>query len=55
MKDQSSIKSQSELKFELEVIDYLTKIGGVKQWEYKKGIKTTEQLWNNFKKNSGTK
>ena len=50
MKDQSSIKSQSELKFELEVIDYLTKIGGVKQWEYKKGIKTTEQLWNNFKK-----
>ena len=49
MKNQSSVKSQSELKFELEVIDYLTKIGGVKQWEYKKEIKTTEQLWNNFK------
>lgn len=44
------IKNQSELMFENEVIDYLTTIGGVKQWEYKKDIKTTEQLWNNFKK-----
>lgn len=35
--------------FEAEVIDYLTTIGGVKQWEYKKEIKTTEQLWDNFK------
>lgn len=43
------MKSQSELAFENDVIDYLTKIGGVKQWEYKKEIKTTEQLWNNFK------
>ncbi|WP_336078118.1 type I restriction endonuclease subunit R [Paenibacillus sp. 203] len=43
------MKSQSELAFEIEVIDYLTKIGGVKQWEYKKDIKTTEQLWDNFK------
>lgn len=43
------MKSQSELEFENEVIDYLTKIGGVKQWEYKKDIKTTEQLWDNFK------
>ncbi|MBA4538353.1 type I restriction endonuclease subunit R [Bacillus aquiflavi] len=43
------MKSQSELAFENEVIDYLTKIGGVKQWEYKKEIKTTEQLWDNFK------
>ncbi len=43
------MKSQSELAFENEVIDYLTKIGGVKQWEYKKDIKTTEQLWVNFK------
>lgn len=43
------MKSQSELVFENEVIDYLTKIGGVKQWEYKKDIKTTEQLWDNFK------
>ena len=43
------MKSQSELAFENEVIDYLTKIGGVKQWEYKKNIKSTEQLWDNFK------
>ncbi|WP_010199913.1 type I restriction endonuclease subunit R [Bacillus sp. m3-13] len=43
------MKSQSELAFENEVINYLTKIGGVKQWEYKKDIKTTEQLWDNFK------
>lgn len=45
----SDYKSKSELVFEQEVIDYLTKIGGVKQWEYKSDIKTTEQLWNNFK------
>ncbi|UDM74393.1 type I restriction endonuclease subunit R [Vagococcus fluvialis] len=45
----SKLKSQTELAFENEVIDYLTQIGGVKQWEYKKEIKTTEQLWNNFK------
>lgn len=44
-----SYKNQSELAFENEVIDYLTHIGGVKQWEYKKEIKTTDQLWNNFK------
>ena len=43
------MKNQSELAFEKEVIDYLTKIGGVKQWDYKKDIKTTEQLWDNFK------
>ncbi|MGO4952213.1 type I restriction endonuclease subunit R [Paenibacillus sp. LX16] len=43
------MKSQSELAFENEVVDYLTKIGGVKQWEYKKDIRTTEQLWDNFK------
>lgn len=43
------MKSQSELDFEKEVILYLTRIGGVKQWEYKEEIKTTEQLWDNFK------
>ncbi len=43
------MKSQSELAFENEVIDYLTKIGGVKQRKYKKDIRTTEQLWGNFK------
>lgn len=39
----------SELEFEKEVVDYLTKIGGVKQWKYKPKIKTTKQLWANFK------
>lgn len=43
------MKSKSELEFEQEVIAYLTQIGSVKQWEYKKEIKTTEQLWDNFK------
>ena len=43
------MKNKTELEFENEVIDYLTKIGGVKQWEYKKDIRTTEQLWDNFK------
>ena len=43
------MKQQTELEFERAVIDYLTTIGGVKQWEYKKEIKTTEDLWNNFK------
>ena len=43
------MKSKSELQFEREVIDYLTKIGGVKQWEYRSEIKTTDQHWNNFK------
>ena len=45
----SDYKSKSELDFEREVIDYLTHIGGVKQWEYLENVKTTEQLWNNFK------
>lgn len=36
------MKSKSELQFEREVIDYLTKIGGVKQWEYRSEIKTTD-------------
>lgn len=43
------IKYESELQFEQKVIEHLTKIGGVKQWEYRKDIKTTEQLWKNFK------
>lgn len=40
---------KSEEEFEREVIEYLQQIGEVKQWEYKKEIKTSEQLWNNFK------
>ena len=45
----SEYKNKSELAFEKEVIEYLTHIGGVKQWEYLEEIKTTEQLWDNFK------
>ena len=40
---------KSELEFENEVIQYLTQIGGVKQWVYRPEIKTTDQLWSNFK------
>ena len=43
-------KIQSELAFEQEVIEYLTKIGNVKQWEYAKDIKDTQGLWDNFKR-----
>ena len=46
----SEYKNQSELEFEAEVIEHLTHIGGVKQWQYMPEIKTTEQLWQNFKK-----
>ncbi|MDO5027199.1 MAG: HsdR family type I site-specific deoxyribonuclease [Tissierellia bacterium] len=40
---------ESEIKFEYDLISYLGKIGGVKQWEYKGNIKTSDQLWANFK------
>ena len=43
------MKSKPELQFEQEVIEYLTKIGGTKQWEYRHDIKTTKELWDNFK------
>lgn len=39
----------SETDFELKVINHLTKIGGVRQWEYRPDIKTTDQMWNNLK------
>ena len=42
--------NKSELIFENKVIDYLTKIGGTKQWEYRPDIKNTEALWDNFKR-----
>lgn len=45
----SEAKNQSELAFEKEVIEYLTTIGGAKQWEYRREIKTTDQLWGNLK------
>lgn len=46
------MKYESELEFERKVIKYLTRIGDVKQWKYgedEREIKTTDQLWDNFK------
>ncbi|MFT8838083.1 hypothetical protein [Liquorilactobacillus satsumensis] len=40
---------QSELAFEDELIEYLTGIGGSKQWDYVPEIKTNVDLWANFK------
>lgn len=40
---------KDELKFEDEIIDQLQNLGGTKQWEYLPHIKTTDQLWDNFK------
>lgn len=42
-------KPQAELAFEDELIDYLQHLGGTKQWEYRPGIKTIPQLWDNFR------
>ncbi|MFT4186855.1 MAG: HsdR family type I site-specific deoxyribonuclease [Micrococcaceae bacterium] len=39
----------NELEFENELIEHLTNIGGSKQWQYRSDIKTTEDLWDNFK------
>lgn len=43
------LSKQSELSFENELISYLTQIGGTKQWVYEPELKTTDQLWLNFK------
>lgn len=40
----------NELQFEDKLINYLVNLGGTKQWDYVPEIKTTEDLWNNFKK-----
>lgn len=40
---------RSELAFENELIQHLCNLGNSKQWEYLPKIKTTEQLWANFK------
>ena len=42
--------NKSELTFEKKVIDYLTQIGGTKQWKYCPDIKDTAALWDNFKR-----
>ncbi|MDF7627510.1 HsdR family type I site-specific deoxyribonuclease [Lactobacillaceae bacterium L1_55_11] len=38
-----------ELDFEQELIEHLQVLGGTKQWQYLPNIKTTNQLWDNFK------
>ncbi|RSX56377.1 type I restriction endonuclease subunit R [Bifidobacterium samirii] len=38
-----------ELEFEMDLIHHLETIGGSKQWKYEPDIKTTEQLWDNFR------
>lgn len=43
------IKEKAELQFEKDIIDQLQNLGGTKQWEYLPHVKTTEQLWSNFK------
>lgn len=43
-------KEEQELKFENELIHHLVNLGGTKQWDYEPQIKTTLQLWDNFKK-----
>lgn len=40
---------KNELEFEKRLISYLENLGGEKQWEYIEEIKTTDELWNNFK------
>lgn len=39
----------SELEFENNLINRLVNMGGSKQWEYLPNVKTTAQLWANFK------
>lgn len=45
----SENNNMSEYKFEYELIDYLQRIGDTKQWIYRSDIKTTDQLWENFR------
>ncbi|KRK80895.1 type I site-specific restriction-modification system, R subunit [Companilactobacillus nodensis DSM 19682 = JCM 14932 = NBRC 107160] len=39
----------NELEFEDKLINYLVNLGGTKQWDYLPDIKTTDDLWKNFK------
>jgi len=43
-------RETDELEFEHELIDYLVNLGGTKQWDYLPDIKTTTDLWTNFKR-----
>lgn len=39
-----------ELQFEDALVEHLQRIGGSKQWKYEPTIKTTAQLWDNFRR-----
>lgn len=39
----------NENEFETELIKHIKNISGTKQWQYEENIKTTEDLWGNFK------
>jgi len=39
----------NEQTFETELIRHIEHVAGSKQWQYEKGIRTTEALWQNFK------
>lgn len=43
-------KETAELEFEDRLIKMLVNLGGSKQWTYVPEIKTTDQLWDNFKR-----
>src|SRR5699024_4024288 len=40
----------NELDFENDLINHLVNLGGTKQWSYLSNIKTTDDLWANFKR-----
>jgi len=42
-------KAMNEQTFETELIRHIEHVAGSKQWQYEKGIRTTEALWQNFK------
>ena len=40
------VERKSELEFESELVDYIAKIGGTRQWQ-KVELHTNEELWAN--------
>lgn len=47
--ENDSPEEGSEAAFEQQLIKHLQNIGGTKQWQYRPDIKTTQDLWNNFR------
>lgn len=44
-----AITYQDELSLESDLIQYLQRLNGSDQWQYRQDIKTTQGLWQNFK------